>query len=387
MPRLLVNNLSEHGVFKDTLPHALPGNAFTDVNNVRFVTSGIESLRPQKPVLTAASVNPLWIQWFPPPSDPNWVYATNTQIWTYTTSLGHTNITRTSGGNYNAVNSVDGLDERWQGGVFQGVGYFNQGMDIPQLWATIAPATPLVNLTNWSTFPTYGSNARAFSMRPYKNFLLSLRVGERTGGQTIWRHPYRIHWSDAALPGTVPTTWAPAPSNFAGLIDIGETPDYIIDGLTFRDVFILYKEKSIWGLQMTEGGEILRPWRISDTIGLLYRDCMANTPIGQVFCTADDICLLDGSQGGITSLLEGSMRNWLFDNLYSARYYTCFMISIPMRKEVWFYFPSAPALYPNRVLIWSWHTRKISLREVNETPFASVGTIKAGSTDTWAVGV
>lgn len=380
MPRILVNGIGQQvGLVKDTHAHLLPQNAFTEVVNARFSNSGLEGLRPLRTVLSSASVNPLWLGWFPPTSDPNWIYATNTAIWSYTVAGGHQDITRLAGA-YAANGS------RWQGGVFLGQGIFNQGEDVPQLWSPMTYGTKLVDLTNWSTFPTYGSNARVKSLRFFKNFLIGLGVGERGGGSTTWHHPYRVQWGNAALPGAVPNTWNPQPDNFANLFDLGETPDIIVDGLRFGDLFFVYKERSTWGLQLSEGSVGLRPFRISDTVGALNQDCMANCPLGQVVVSRDDMVLITGAPEQTPSLLEGWLRKALFASINASEIAKCFMLSVPVRKEIWFFFPGANATYANRVLVWNWESRMGSILEIEETPFAATGQVKENLGDTWATG-
>lgn len=378
MPQIEIGNLGEVGVVKDITAHKLPRNAWSDSNSLRFTTDGAEVLRSQKSVFTTATFNPTWIRAFPPRTNPLWVYGDDSRLYCYEEGIGHTNISQGGGTPYLAGG------ERWQGAVFQGVGIFNQGNDAPQLWSPMTGATALVTLTGWSTNPE--TNCRTFALRPYRNFLIALRI--RAAADSTWTKPFRVRWSDAAEPGSVPTTWLAAPENSAGEFDLAETDDYVVDGLALGDIFIVYKEKTTWGMQIVEGEGIMKPWRILDESGILYRDCVCPYPGGHLVCTGNDIISHTGQVGASQSVLENRLRKWLFSVLDIVRFKQCFMVPNIPRKEIWFYFPSSGAIYANKVLMWSWVTGTVGTMDVEETPFASAGPVitSLGGTDTWTSG-
>lgn len=376
MPSILVDDLGGAGVIADIPPHRLPRNAWTASDSVRFTVAGVEALYPQREVLKdtvadAAGAVPTWLMQFPPTEDPLWVWANDTAAWVYEGSTDtHYPLTRTVGGAYAAGG------ERWQGSVFQGLGIFNQYVDVPQLWAPMTTGQRFINLTNWPALD------RTWSLRPYRSFLMAMRINDLTP-ITGQEYPFRLRWSDSADPGTVPQYWTAAPDNLAGEIDIAETPDYIVDGGTLGDIFIVYKERSTWAIQFVGGGSVMRRWLILPESGLLYRDCFAQFPGGHFVVTSQDIGIHNGGINSFQSILENRLRRWLFSTINPVTHHNAFCCTNVPKKEIWFFFPTVGAEYANYVLMWNWETNKIGLRSIPETPFAYGGPVFESSLDEW----
>lgn len=368
MLRMPVNGLGQVGVVKDLPAHILPANVWSDADNVRFLEGGARSLQSQRDVFTNAPYNPLWVKAFPPLSNPIWVYANDTRIDCFQNGVGHALLR-------NLPFAAAG--ERWQGSVFQGLGVFNQINNTPQLWGPMTTATALVDLTGWP------ANTRTYSLRSYRNFLIAMRIVDTTGPTT---YPFRVRWSDAADPGTAPTTWIQSAANFAGQYDFAETLDYVMDGLTLGEAFVVYKEKSTWGLQFTGGSGVMRDWKIFDDSGILARDCVASFPGGHVVCTTDDIIWHTGAPGSAISIVKDQLREWVFSNLNYNLKDHCFMCANQPRREIWFFFVTGNATYANRVLMWDWSRNRIGLRQVAETPFADSGPVVTSPSDIWSSG-
>jgi len=367
--RLPVSNLGDVGLYKDQPPYSLPPNAWSETDSVRFEAGGVTSLNAQRSVFTAAGITPIWIQAFPPFDDPMWVYASATAMRVYQQATGHTDITRASGA-YAA-----GAD-RWHGFIFQGVGIFNKPSEHPQSW-TRSLAAKTVDLANW-----IGASYRTWALRPYKNFLVALRIFDGSG----W-FPYRVRWSNAASPGAVPATWTSFANNFAGEVDIAETPDYLVDGMTLGDTFIVYKERSTWGFQLVGGGQVMRNWKIYDDIGAMGRDCVVAIPQGHVVATVDDLVIHNGQPGGAQSILSTKLRKFYNANLNTAFLENVFLCPNRPRKEVWLFYPSSDSTFANSVIMWSWETGRLGFRSITETPFAAAGpVVPAAGSDTWASG-
>ena len=151
--------------------------------------AGAGAFLGHKAIFEATDFPLMWLKPFPPLTAPLWVYGGMKEIGVW--DGAHTDITRISGP-YTGTE-----DNRWQGEVFNGVGIFNNGIDLPQYWASFSVLQKLVDLPNWPT------NIRAGFLRPFKNFLIA---GNITEGQSQRR--YRVRWSHPAAPGTIPTSWA-----------------------------------------------------------------------------------------------------------------------------------------------------------------------------------
>jgi len=78
-------------------------------------------------------------------------------------------------------------------------------------------------------------------MRSHKQFLFALGLNE--GGTII---PDGVRWSSPADITGIPETWDELDTtNFAGITTLGGDGGNIIDGVSLRDSFVVYRESGI----------------------------------------------------------------------------------------------------------------------------------------------
>jgi len=388
MPKLVISDLGAVGVIKDIPPHRLAPNAFTNAQNAHFKLGGAKTGEFLGQVMTPVSggyptgmTQLNWLMQFPPIDQPLWVYSSigssklmgtlqkSGGVWT------KTDITRVSdGGVYNNV-----IEQRWQGCAFQGLGVFNQEKDIPQLWNPISPSTKLVNMPNWSTNPE-GAGLRVRCLRPYREFLISLYLIDGSDS-----YPYRVRWSHPAAPGQSPDSWDTAdPAYDTGEFDLAETTDYIVDGLTLGEIFIIYKERSTWGLQYVGGDSIMRSWRIFSELGLLGKDCAVQFPGGHLVATRDDVIVHSGVPGSERSILQNKLRLWYNRNINLAQAHNAYAIAYPHDQEVWYCYPTTGSTYANQALVWHWDTNVVGVEDLPYAVFGANGSVsELDTTDLW----
>jgi len=371
MPRKTIEQLGSVGVVRDTPAHKLADSAWSDANNMRFSEKGAEALVGNLSVFSAASVTPLWIQAFPTVSNPHWAYGNLTAMWVFEGST-HTDITRVSGA-YTGIAS-----ERWQGSMLNGVGIFNNAVDIPQAWNVIEPGTPLIDLPNWT------STRRCKSLRSFKNFLIALGMTDSGTAR-----PYRVLWSDSADAGTVPGSWdSTDPATDSREFDLAETLDHLVDQLVLGDINIIYKENSTWGMQFIGPPFYFRFWKILSSSGILHRDCMVSVPSGHVVVTQNDIILHNGQRESSQSIINAKLRRWLFSVIDVSTFYNSFLIANPLENEVLFCFPEIGETFASLAVVWNWQYQSCGIRELSPvTPFAAIGPLGSTIDDDEAWGV
>jgi hypothetical protein len=375
-----VEDLGQYGVIKDLKAHRLPKNAFSDATQMRFGNDGATQLNAERAVMDSAAspiTDIVWLQQFPTSAAPLWMYSNHESAGgvgdasIYVVDSGnpvvHTDITRVAG-TYNST-----PEERPHAGVFQGLGYWNNTQDVPQLWADMVVGTPMKDFTNWGTHDETGSMRCQF-MRNYKNFLMMGNLTEIGGGSN--EYPFRVRWSDAASPGTEPSTFSVSDTTkLAGERDLAETPGYVIDGLELGEIFVVYKEQSTIGFQVILGANVMRRWTIFPNTGILHRDCVMGYPGGHLVCTQDDIIHHNGVQGSQVTILEDRLRDHVFSQLNAFAYYNSFMVRNTAKKEIWFCYPTGASTYATEAVIWHWAENTVGLRSLPNIPFASAGPI------------
>jgi hypothetical protein len=357
-----VKDLGQFGIWADHMPGELAPNAFSGGQNVRFRNGYAERVLGESPAFTTPAVTPYWIQPYVTTTARFWIHAGLAAVYA-DDGTTRTDITGTA--------PTGAIDDRWTGGSLNGVLVMNNGVDQPMFWGGDTSLN-LATLTGWN------SAWRCKSLKPFKNFLLALNVTKSTTN-----YPHMVKWSDAADPGAVPASWDEADATkLAGEQDIAETPDLIVDGEQLGDIFVVYKERSRWGIQFIGGNDVFRFFRLPGDDGLLARGQVAVTPVGHVFMTAGDVKIHTG--GAAQSILDGKMRKYIFSQIDSDVYGRAFLATQPQRSEVWICFPSAGQETCNMAVLWNWETGALGVRDLNAVTYGAAGLLSVtSSSNTW----
>ena len=355
--RVKISGFQRPGYVKDVAAYDTTPEAWDEVRNVRFNAIGATSFAGQFPVMSPAPFNPYWLKVFPPVENPLWVYGGTSKIYVF--DGDHIDITRVS------EDYTGSVAERWQGEVLNGVGVFNNTVDVPQMWLDFDASVRLQNLSNWP------ADLRCKFLRPFKNFLIAGHMIESGNPR-----PFRIRWSDAAIPGTVPGSWAlNDPSVDAGEKDIAETSDYLVDGLTLGELFIVYKQRSVFAMQYIGRPDIFAHWPIIQGKGILWRDCVQPFQGGHFVAGIDDLYVHNGQRGSEQSIVEARLRNWIFNQIDANNYYNCYTVNYERKDEIWFCFPEAGEVFPTLAVVWNRITNGIGIRDIPSSPFIYPGPI------------
>ena len=355
MTNVPFTNVGAIGFVPDRSPYDLPTEAWSWVENARFDSRGAGPVGGDLEVLSQASISPTWLMQYPTVREPSWVYADLASVFLYTR------------GNHYDISKVGGYTgdkrQRWNHCMLNGITVLNNTINAPQQWVGFSPAQRLVDLENWP------QGMRAKFVRTFKNFLFAGNL--REAGREF---PFRLRWSHSARPGEIPSSWElNRPDLDTGEVDIADTNDYLVDAHQLGDILILYKENSIYGLQYVGGTDLFRRWQISDTHGLLTRDCVMPIPGGHLVVGQDDIYAHSGQQGTERSVLDYRARRWLFGDIDLTYYYNSFLVRNRRDKEVWFCYPERGEEFATSALIWNWQDGAVGRRSLPRTPFAFGG--------------
>ena len=353
----------QFGYLADAVPQELPENGWSYAQNFRFRNGYAERFRGETQVFTAPSVIPYWLTSFRNQTSKLWIHAGLNRVYVDDGST-RTDLTP-------VVPFTGNIDDRWTGGSASGVLVANNGVDMPQFWGG-NPAVKLANLTAWNTL------WRCASLRPFKQYLIALNI-TKSGTQFA----NMVKWSAAAAPGTLPVSWDETDATKdAGEQDIAETADVLVDQLQLGDVNVLYKEKSMYGMQYIGPPYIWRFYRLPGEVGMLARGCAVNTPKGHVVLTAGNVILHSGQ--GPQSIVTGRMRQWLFNNIDTNNFSRAFVCENYQTNEVWICFPQTGQTACTQALVWNWQDDTFGVRDLNNATYGASGQISIGGTSTWA---
>jgi hypothetical protein len=321
------------GVNKDLLPSELAPGVWSDSSNVRFRNGFAEKRKGT----TAAYTTPTAI--------PYWVGTFSTSATRFCVQLGiatafvDDGLTRTD---ITGTAPTGQRDNRWSAFDFNGVFVCNNGVDDPFYWNGNT-ATNLAAIAGWT------ASEKADALRAFKNYIFALAV-TRSGT----KYPYRVMWSNAAEPGSLPTTWVAAATNDAGEQDLVGA-GHLIDALQLGDALILYGQEGRYAVRYIGGNDVFSFQQLPGKDGLLARGCVVNTPVGHVMLTNGDVRLHTGGES--VSIADGAIRSWLASTLDTTNAARSFVCLNPQESEVWVCFPSTGQNDCDTIAAWNWNDK------------------------------
>lgn len=328
-----IDNLAKPGFVADMPDLALVDGAWNDSRNVKYRDGAAEKCQGYVQALGELSVTSIWAAPVTDGTSYFWAYGSNTVMYA-TDGTTHADITGTI-----TLGATDDLN--YSGGPFHGHLLVNDGVAIPQTW-TPGLGNNLVSLTAWPTLVT------AKVMRPFKDFIFAFRVTDNGD-----YNPRVMRWSDKAASGRLPLSWDFSdPTNQAGINELGQTQDPIVDGLPLRDSLMIYKENHAWIADYVGGDDIFSFRQVFSQVGLISERCAIAFGSQHLVWTDQDIVLHDGN--GASSILNGRARKWLFQRINTNRYRRSFAVADYRERTAYFCFPESGQDWPTMALAWNW---------------------------------
>ncbi|AUV61757.1 virion structural protein [Pseudomonas phage Bjorn] len=354
------------GIITDVAPADLPMEKWSSGNNVRFKNGKAQKALGYQYIFGTGDFPTLTLFPFIQDKVPYWVLGAANQLYTAdgTTIL---NVSRTTGGAYNASPT-----DNWIGSSLNGVLVMNNPNDVPQ--AKLPNTNNFVNLPNWP------ANTTARIMRPYKNYLIALNVSKNSVENNTL-----VKWSSPADPGNVPFTWDETdPKNDAGENTLADTNGAIVDGRKLRDQFIIYKEDSVYSMRYIGGIYVFQFAQLFDDVGMLGPNCAVEFD-GKHFVVGNgDVYVHNGVQKA--SVIDGKMRNFLFNDINSENYKKTFVVADHLNTEMWICYSSTRVdigSYCDRAIVWNWVEDTWAIRDLPNVSGGAYGIIDPKESNLW----
>lgn len=375
-----INGLGDIGIVSDIPPTNIPDNALSSGSNIRAYHGRLTNF-PGYEQYASAPIQIYGVFGFNTGTSGAllWLEAGLNEVYVFDGST-HTNITRTSGGNYTMNEYLD----KWTGGVQNGLGFLCNGKDSPQQWDQVSSAVPLKDMMYDPDAAggnqTWGEkNYLAFGMRAYSGTIFAFNLNR--GASAL---PSTVQWCDFIQPGTTEPDWEPKSTNSAGERYIGDTLGAVIDGAPFRDDFIFYKEDSVYRCSFT--GDANDPFvfqRLPAFARIIGRNCVDTAAENHIVAADEDVYLFDGNT--FTSILTHRYRDFYRSNLWPDRRLTTWVRSKPDDKEVWIGLTNSsntgdPDQYPNVGIVWNWHDNTLSHTDLPIVRSMSTGVLAQATT-------
>jgi len=352
-------SINPAGIVKDINAAELGMEAWNDGDNVLFRNGFAVSPPGWASAVGTTLFRPLWILPFYTPVSFYWLYVGNNDAEDaggvgVTDGTTHWDITPAGGLSVMKAGDITG-------GVLNSVAFINNGIDPPQYWDSQI-LNPMVELPGWPVAQV------CKAMRAFKYHLIAMNISDGTGD-----YPELVAWSSAADPGQIPQTWVPDPANDAGNFTIAATTGGVVDGLSLRDQFIVYKQHSTTVMQYIAGQFVFSNRAAFATSGILARNCAQELYGAHYVITDGDIIKHNGQE--VTSLIDQKLKTHMFDQIDPESYPGSFMAASHADKEIWCCFPKAGHTYSDTAMVYDINSGGWGLSELPDVPFMARGII------------
>jgi hypothetical protein len=384
MALIPVENVGETGIVKDINPWQLPPNVWSDGNNIRSEHGAIVKSPGYAEVMATCPITPYHIVQLKAEANTYWIIASLTKIYVHNGTTW-TNITRQTLGSdvdYNAT-----ANEGWTSTVIGGILVMSNGFDQPQFWGLTvggvpSTATKMDNLTNWAAGA--GATHYPVSVRAFRTFLVALNITEATVP-----FPRKVKWSTEAAIQTLPSSWdETSPTVDAGEYSLEDTKGKILDGLPLGDVFMIYKEDSIYTMSYVGTPFIFAFKQLSPSVGALSKNCVAEFDGGHFFLGNGDVYINDGQR--VKSILPHKIRDYLFENLDGQYTDRSFVVADYGNTEMWACFPTpeSESNQCDKAIVWNWTNQAFTIRDLPDLAHIGYGTQDdPNAFTTWALAI
>ncbi len=321
MSILPVRNLSELGIIKDRNPFDLPLNAFSGGTNVRFDNGKAMRSPVFRLVLKdLPAVEPWFCVGLRPSTgfDSVFIGDTDGSLHHYATG-GVENVTERG---FQTINS----NTPWTSAFLGDVLYLNRPTHVPRFWG---PGSH-----SFAPLPGWDSGWRAQSVRAFKDFLIALNL---TKGAVA--HPTLVKWSDLTLAGQPPASWdANDDATSAGETPLAEMDGPIIDGLSLRNIFIIYGESQVWMMEHVGGQLIFNFRKVFHEGGIINKNCVVEVNGKHYVFGKDDIYVHDGTNK--QSISDERVKDFIFRSMNNKLCSRFFVQHNPNLNEIIFAYVS-----------------------------------------------
>jgi len=349
------DNLVQGGVHPDAPDLILPAGAWTDSRNVRYRDGAVEKCRGYAQALGELSLTAIYAAPVTDGTNYFWAYGSNEVLYA-TDGTTHANISHPSL-SYAATDDLG-----WTGGAFHDYFIANDGTNTPQVWVP--------GLSNECTSLSHWPAISAKVLRPFKDFLFALRIIDNGT-----YYPRVLRWSDRAAQGALPQSWDfTDPTNQAGINDLGQTGDLLVDCLPLRDSLIIYKEFHTWTADYVGLPDVFSFRQVFSQLGMLTENCAAAFGSQHVVLTDNDLVLHNGNDA--QSIADKRTRKWLFSRINTQRFKRSYVVADYRNREMWICFPESGYDWPNMALVWNWQENTFHPIELGgPKTFAATGII------------
>jgi len=358
---LSISNFAQSGLNTDLMPWDMSGEFLTEVQNVRILNNQ----------LTPSGGATLW-DTLPIGFKPGYILPVSSTSGEYWLIAGLDSILVYNGNSFADISNIAGypgvLDEDlWTGCMITNIPIIVNPGHYPEYWPQQTPGVTMEYLP-WDATRTW-EEAGEFCriIRSHKQYLFAL-ILQSNADEII----DGVRWSSPADISGVPETWDHLDStNVAGLVKLGGSGGRIIDGLSLRDAFCVYRESGISIFDFVGGQFVWRVRHLSSTDGLASSNSIIEVKGKHYFISGSDILVNDGNT--VKSLIHKRIKSRFKSDFSTDSYQNSYIVRNNTSDEIWFCIPEQGSTYANLAYVYNYIDDTWSIRDIPEAPFANYG--------------
>lgn len=375
-PKQLLRLSPSRGLALDIPANEIAETFFTGGANVVFRNGFAQRIAGEREVYTQNTVDPVYhllnVRAPGGVTESNfWLVCGDDEVYALETS----NATDITGSALTAV----AAPYYWTSTLLNNLPVLNNAADIPRYWGGDV-GTPLADLPGWPA----GTICK--SVAAFKFHIFAFDIDGPSG-----HFESQMLWSDAAVPGAIPSTWTASATNEAGDAILADTPGPIMSGHPLGGSLLVFKRSSTYAVEYVGGEDIFTVRMLDAARGALTRHAVVDIG-GLLFVVGDgDIWLTDGTSW--RSIAFGRVKSYLFSQLDQTNYERLHVVYHRSRNEVRVRYPTTGDTYATEELIYSVSADTWGLRTLTAGTCAAVGIVNDtapdeswdGDGDTWDV--
>ena len=378
MALIPIDQVGQHGIWKDTPPYALPPNAFSDGLNVRFVDNGVEKIDGYIEVMKDCPIHPQHIVFVNQDDKDYWLIfgndepvgraTVNLKIWLFNTN--DTTWYDVSPEPDIAIIEASTWSAEWNGRIlyatYNGLANMYWPLDEQNRF------DPDIHFLTFTPVNPVDDDVRKFHrIGAFKSHVIGMGVT-----YADYENPYMVQWSTP-----MGTYQPPTPEDWdfmnedldAGEYELNETKGTIIAGAQLGDSFMIYKEDCVYVMNYIGPPFIFGFKVMAKDIGMLAPNGLDVFDGGHVFIGNNNVYINNGQN--IIPLLSDKLQTEMFDDMSGDNWFRSFVVADKVNTEMLIAWPSQNKRHCNRGIIWNWRTGTMGLRDLPDVDFACEGTV------------
>lgn len=361
MPTLPIENLGSVGLVQDLPDHQLPPEAFNSVQNMTFGREGASKMQGNREVYATLLHAPYWLFPWKDSTGFKWLYVGANRIGQIsgTTHSDRTRFTTTLGDDDYTVTASSLLSGTQLGDL--PLWTYDGEVDPPQAYNTAT--------ARFYDLPFWPASTFCDQLAVLNRHVVALRV--KLSGSAF--NPRMVKWSQAADPGTYPSSWDETdPATGAGEVTLADTPGEIKGSRLFQRYLFIYKADSVIAMSFVGGQSVFRFDTVFTDFGALNLNCIVGMDRSHLVLSEGDLILHNGSTWD--SVINDKNRQFLFNNINNVYQDKTQLMRFQARDEVWVCYADTTSTGKlNAALIWNYRDNTWTYRELADYDYVVEG--------------